>query len=210
MAKPTTQKRRRRAIGLLLFGALVVAAAVAWHKLGPYHFKTVEPGVLYRGGQQETYNLALLTGRYGFKTIVSLREPEERGSFPDWYEPEREFCKERGIRFYNIPLHGKEPPSPEQVRQWLAIMQDERNHPVFVHCAEGVVRTGALVALYRIALQHKDNRAAWEGLPHFGHDFADASMQPLQQFVLRFEPSGVDLAARPPRPAENAGGGRLR
>lgn len=195
-------KNIKTAIRLLVIGALAVAAVIiVWHKLGPYHFKTVKPGVLYRGGTQELYNLAFLTNRYHFKTIVSLRVPDEDGWFPDWYKAEKEFCQKRGIRFYNIPIRGKEPPSTEQVQQWLEIMEDQDQYPVFVHCAHGVVRTGVMVALYKIAIEHKDNRSVWEQLPRLGHDFTKPSMQWLKEFILHFEPSQIqDPSARRPLP----------
>jgi protein tyrosine/serine phosphatase len=185
----TSPVRRRAALYLLLAAVLVVAAGiVAYHKLGPYHFQTVTPGVLYRGGQQNLHILGLLADRYHFKTIVSFREPGADSQSSNWYEPEKEFCRKRGITFYNIPMHGKEPPSPEQVRQWLDIMRDRDRYPVFVHCAQGVIRTGAMVAVYQIGIEHRDNRTVWEQLPRFGHDFTQPSMEPLKEFILNFKP----------------------
>ena len=74
-------------------------------------------------------------------------------------------------------------------------MQDQDQYPVFVHCTYGVLRTGVMVALYQIAFQHKHNRAVWEQMPRFGHDFTKPSMQRLKEFILNFKSSQIQDAA---------------
>lgn len=184
-------KKRQCIIGTIILS--VVLISVGWHKLGPYHFKVVKKNVLYRGGSQEMYNLHYLQHKYDLKTIVSLRAKNEPGFRSDWYQKETDFCEDNDIQFYNIPMGGKEPPTDKQVKQWLGILNNESNYPVYVHCAQGVKRTGIMVALYEISINQKDPQMVWDELPRFGHDLDKESFQPLKDFVLNYSPNQNDM-----------------
>ncbi len=168
--------------------AVAIAAPILHHKLGPYHFKTVTKDVLYRSGSLRPYNFEKIMKQYHIKTVVSMRLPDEGDWMPDWYEMESQFCQANGIRFVNIPIKGKELPTTEQVQEWLDIVKDKDNQPVLVHCAQGVIRTGVMVALYRIACEQTPNKQAWDELPTFGHDFEHPKILALRDFVMQFNP----------------------
>ena len=42
----------------------------------------------------------------------------------------------------------------------MYILNDPANYPIFIHCRSGADRTGAMVALYRIAAQDWDGKKA--------------------------------------------------
>jgi protein tyrosine phosphatase (PTP) superfamily phosphohydrolase (DUF442 family) len=175
-------------LNLILFSLIFVtiSIAVAYHKLGPYHFRTVTPGVLYRAGNQRKYNLHHLVDKYNIKTIVSLRSIDEGGRRPDWFKEETLFCKKKNIHFFNIPMLGKTPPTPEQIDLWLSIVRDSANQPVLVHCAEGVVRSGYMVAIYEIVIRNQNNPSVWNSLSRFGHKFDNKNFLPMKNFILNF------------------------
>ena len=53
----------------------------------------------------------------------------------------------------------------------MAIVSDPKNQPVYVHCLYGSDRTGAMVALYRMALQQWSAKAAIEEMKNGGFGF---------------------------------------
>ncbi len=165
---------------------------VARHKLGPYHFKTVKDDVLYRCGSLRPYNLEYVAKKYGIKSIVSMRLQTEGDWEVNWYENEKNFCKENNLNFYHIPIKGKDLPTEADVKKWFEIMDDPANHPVLLHCEQGVVRTGVMVALYEIKYNGKSPKAAWDELPTFRHDFDKKSMMPLKEFVYSFKLEDYD------------------
>jgi protein tyrosine phosphatase (PTP) superfamily phosphohydrolase (DUF442 family) len=168
----------------LIIAAIIIA--VAYHKLGPYHFRIITPGVLYRAGNQRVYNLRYIVNKYRIKTIVCLRTIDEGGRRPDWFNEETSFCRENNIQFFHISMSGKTPPTPEQINHWLSIVQDSANHPILVHCAEGVARTGYMIAIYQIVVCGMDNLSAWKSLHQFGHKFDRNKYQVMKNFILNF------------------------
>lgn len=114
----------------------------------PGKFYEVIPGKIYRSEQPDSiYELANLKQARGLKTIINLRGEKiiQRDSSA---QVEAEFARNYGVKlvFINFEL----PPSDQNVKDLLAVLDDERNHPVLIHCEEGVVRTGLAVAVYRM------------------------------------------------------------
>ena len=109
------------------------------------HFVQVDDG-LYRGAQPSSDGVRQLA-RLGIKTIVSLRRPSRV------MKTERALAEELGIQWVNIPIFAWWRPSEAQIRQFLTIVTDPQQRPVFVHCRFGRNRTGVMVAVYRITQQ---------------------------------------------------------
>ncbi|WP_162136240.1 fused DSP-PTPase phosphatase/NAD kinase-like protein, partial [Zavarzinella formosa] len=135
-----------------------ISAAVCWACLGcqpstPRNFGVVKPGVLYRSGQvtAEEFGQALTDHR--IRTVVTLRPV--RGETPNSDVREEEICLARGIRYVRISPripngHAGESPLGPVAADFLQIMDDPANHPVWVHCTAGRDRTGAMCAAYRM------------------------------------------------------------
>lgn len=109
---------------------------------GIRRFAEIRPG-LARGGDPGEEGLRYLRGR-GYRTIVSfLTSPSESA-----------FVVQSGMQYVHIPmrsgLFGADPPTDDQVRQFLSIVQDSTRYPVFIHCHAGKDRTGAMSAIYRM------------------------------------------------------------
>lgn len=83
----------------------------------------------------------------GVKTVLSLR-CGKRGS-----TIEKSATEQAGMRYENIPLSYWKVPTEATIDRFLELMDDPKNHPVFVHCFHGADRTGLLVATYRISRQ---------------------------------------------------------
>ncbi len=112
---------------------------------GILNFSKVEDG-FYRGGCPTQEGLKYLK-QLGVKTIIDLRSGRcAVGS-------EKLKAEALGIRHINIPFRFfKLPPKDTDVRMFLQIAADIDSRPAFVHCQHGKDRTGAMVAVYRIAV----------------------------------------------------------
>ena len=98
---------------------------------------------LYRGGQPSLESLAALK-RLQIKTVVSLRWRKTRTA------EEQQRVTELGMKFINIGLNYWTLPSQKNVDEFLRVVDDEANRPIFVHCFHGADRTGVLIAMFRI------------------------------------------------------------
>ena len=108
------------------------------------NFGVVEQGILYRSAQPHPATLPWLR-RYGIKSVVNLREQQ--------YDDGAWALSVLGFENYlQIPIDNYAPPTDAQAQEFLQFVQDQRNWPVLVHCAEGKGRTGVLVALTRYAV----------------------------------------------------------
>lgn len=101
---------------------------------------------LFRGGQPHRGGMMILSGM-GIKTIINLCGEGETSS------SEEAEAKSSGLRYFNVPMSSWGRPSDEQVERVMALIDDQRNWPVMVHCRRGSDRTGAIIAVYRI--QHE-------------------------------------------------------
>ena len=116
---------------------------------------------LYRGAQPHTDGLQQLK-KLGITTIVDLR-----GENPQLRDSERQQAEALGIHFVNIPVSGWDPPSNEQVAQFLALFRNNQEK-VFVHCRFGDDRTGVFVAAYRMAYENWPAQQAMNEMYFFG------------------------------------------
>src|SRR5258708_3623517 len=98
----------------------------------------------YRGGQPDKDGLKLLAGT-GVHTIVDLRCEDK-----DRTDSERETAKSLGMQYISLPLSALHAPSDQQVTQFLSIIHNTTNQPVYVHCRRGSDRTGTMMAILRI------------------------------------------------------------
>jgi protein tyrosine/serine phosphatase len=98
----------------------------------------------YRGAQPKESDYKKLAAM-GIKTIIDLQQDGERN--------EQQLVEAAGMNFYRIGMSDKSWPAPEKADQFLKIVNDPANQPVFIHCHGGRHRTGIMTAIYRM---HKD------------------------------------------------------
>lgn len=107
------------------------------------NFHVVSAGV-YRGAQPTGEGIEWLA-RLGVKTVVSLRCGRRAALV------EKAAVEAAGMTYVNIPLSYWKIPNEQTIDQFLELVDDSANRPVFVHCFHGADRTGLLIATYRIA-----------------------------------------------------------
>lgn len=115
----------------------------------------------YRGAQpkQGDYqNLAAM----GIKTIIDLQQDGERN--------EQRMVEAAGMTFYRIGLSDKSWPSPEKAEQFLKIVNDPANQPVFIHCHGGRHRAGIMTAIYRMRHDGWDAERAYAEMKQYGFE----------------------------------------
>ena len=96
----------------------------------------------YRGAQpagQDYTDLSAL----GVKTVIDLTSDDND---PD----ERRMTEQAGMKYVRIPMTTHEPPTAGQLAEFLGIVNDPANEPVYVHCVGGRHRTGVMTAVYRM------------------------------------------------------------
>ncbi|MCP4003538.1 MAG: dual specificity protein phosphatase family protein [bacterium] len=106
-----------------------------------YNFGEVHEGQIYRSGQPSPLFLRWLVSKRGVRTLINLR-----GRTPGF---ESAFAAHHGLRLYSFNLSASRPPSQDDVERFLRIVRDPANHPLLVHCRNGVDRTGYMVGLVR-------------------------------------------------------------
>ena len=145
---------KRVCIAIAIFCCACAAAwsgGVKWWFV-PKRWEAVEPGVLYRSAAIDPRLLKPMWEKNGIKTVVVMGhdKPGNRQ-----HESERRVASELGIERVLFPLDGKGMgKSSSYVSALALILHAEREKkPVLVHCAEGVYRTGGVIALYRVLIQ---------------------------------------------------------
>ncbi|MBI3421561.1 MAG: tyrosine-protein phosphatase [Acidobacteria bacterium] len=106
----------------------------------------------YRGAQPEAGQYEQLKA-LGIKTVIDLRDDPT-----DFAKGKAEAA---GLRYLNMPLSDKKAPAEENVNKFLEYANDENNWPIFVHCAGGRHRTGAMTAVYRMTVDGWQIERAW-------------------------------------------------
>ena len=180
---------------VILTAALLLGSGLSFAQTAPdgvpnFHKVSIQ---VYRGAQPTDQGLLNLA-KLGIKTVIDLREADAHTL------AEKKVVEAAGMRFINIPMRGLGAPTAEQLSRVLTLFNDESAGPVFVHCRRGADRTGTVVACYRIAHDHWDNRAALQEARSFGMSWMERGMQ---NYVLRYKPDqpGASPVITPVTPA---------
>lgn len=118
----------------------------------------------YRGAQPKGDDFHALAA-LGVKMMIDLAregDPAEEAN-----------AKAAGINFVRIPMTTHEVPSPKVIAQFLQLVNDPANQPVYVHCIGGKHRTGVMTAIYRMTVDGWNAAKALAEMKQykFGADF---------------------------------------
>src|SRR4029450_8703332 len=104
----------------------------------------------------------------------------------------------RSMRFFRIPMTTHETPAAEKLEQFLRIVNDPVNQPVYVHCQGGRHRTGVMTAVYRMTADGWTPDQAFAGMKgyKFGADYLPAQ---FKRFVYTYHADVAATAAAPTR-----------
>jgi uncharacterized protein (TIGR01244 family) len=143
----------------------------------------------YRGAQPEAGDYADLAA-LGVKTVINLTSDDALAEEPA-------LVAAAGMKYVSLPMTTRVPPTPEQLAQFLGVVNDPAGQPVFVHCVGGKHRTGVMTAVYRMT-QH-----AWSAEQAFGEmkrfKFGPSFLHPeFKRFVYGFRVAPPSVPAAVP------------
>lgn len=118
----------------------------------------------YRGAQPTAGQYARLR-RQGIKTVIDLRD-DRKAEAP-------KSARAAGLAYFNLALAASGPATDAQTAEFLRLVNDPSNWPVYVHCTNGRNRTGALTAAYRITHDGWTADQAYDEMLRYG--FNDGS-----------------------------------
>jgi protein tyrosine/serine phosphatase len=129
------------AVALLLLCATVSAQEATGQMELPRFQQVGEK--LFRGGQPTDGGINKLHD-LGINTVINLRGASERT------RAEEKEVRALGLNYFNVPLPNWARPQHTRVARILELINAPENGRVFIHCKDGVDRTGMIVAIYRM------------------------------------------------------------
>lgn len=179
---------RTSAVALLALVLALPVAAQQGHSgsledIRIYNFGRVSE-TFYRGGQPVGRDFGSLA-TLGVKTVIDL---QQYGA-----DPEPSLVKDAGMQYYRIPMTTRIPPTDAQVAQFLQIVNDPAQQPVFVHCAGGRHRTGVMTAVYRMTEEGWTAEQAYREMKKY--NFGPSFLHPeFKQYVYAYRPMPQPVA----------------
>jgi len=172
-------------------GVVLILVLIALYRayFATYHFATVQSGALYRDGNRSAHEFLTALRKSRAKTVVMLVDDNEIAQ--PIFVRELAQCDELGVLVERIiiPLGGW--PTGDQVRRFIEIVTDKSRQPILVHCAQGVRRTGMMVAAYQESVLGYDNARTKSLILRFGH--SDRSINDVKRFIEIYDPNEREL-----------------
>lgn len=172
---PSAQYRRKMKVFVVISVATLVLLSVAYgvqtsqsnrppHWAQPMQMKGVPnlhkvSDALYRSAQPSKEGMKNLKSM-GIESVINLRSVHS----------DREEIGDTGLAYEHIYMKAWHPEEKEAVR-FLQIVTNPRRVPVIIHCQHGADRTGAMCALYRVAVQGWSKEEAIEEMMQGGFGF---------------------------------------
>jgi protein tyrosine/serine phosphatase len=189
-----TLPRSGMAALLLTVSLAIPAAAGDASKIRIDNFGQVN-ATYYRGAQPEGRDYADLAA-LGVKLLINLTGGDADAS-------EKALAERAGMRYVQIPMTTHQVPTSAQLAEFISIVADSANQPVFVHCVGGRHRTGVMTAVYRMTVDGWDAARAFAEMKQykFGSDFLHPE---FKRFVYDYPAMLAQAAAAVP--AQKSGG----
>lgn len=168
-------------LGLMLVGA----GLFVWrYFFDYYHYAEVDKGVLYRDGFITPRQFEMAVGASRAQMVISLLTDDEYSKQP--YKQQVDLILHSKLRWHitQVPLGGY--PTTEQVREVLDGITKTNHKPVLIHCAQGIRRTGMLVAAYQMSVMHWDKQKTKDAILAFGH--SDRTINDIKRFIDVYDP----------------------
>jgi protein tyrosine/serine phosphatase len=132
----------------------------------------------FRGAQPKGHDYRDLAA-LGVRTVIDLTSD-------DGQRDEPALAAAAGMKYVHIPMTMHTVPTPAQVAQFLTIVNDPENQPVFVHCVGGRHRTGVMTAVYRMVHDEWTPERAFVEMQQF--KFGSGFRHPeFKNFVLSYQ-----------------------
>jgi tyrosine-protein phosphatase SIW14 len=143
----------------------------------------------YRGAKPQGRDFSDLAS-LGVKMVIDLAAEGDRAEGTN--------VERAGMKFVRIPLPEGHAPSTAQLSQFMKLVDDSANQPVYVHCIGGKHRTGVLTAVYRMTHDGWTADQAFSEMKryNFGPVFLHASLKSyVYDFYAHLDKSNSPLLA---------------
>jgi protein tyrosine/serine phosphatase len=187
---------RVTASSMLLGLAFVASAAAAGVRID--NFGRVN-ATYYRGAQPEGQDYADLAA-LGVKTVINLTSDDAEANEPS-------MVKSAGMTYFQIPMTTHREPTSAEIAQFLKIVNDPKNQPVYVHCVGGRHRTGVMTAVYRMTNNGWSADQAFSEMKQYKYG-ADFLHSEFKQFVYAYPAELARVAAASTAAPAGAGAAR--
>jgi protein tyrosine/serine phosphatase len=142
--------------------------------------------IYYRGAQPRAGDYDDLSA-LGVRTVINLTSHDRDAA-------EQAMVEAAGMRYVQIPMTTRQPPTDAQLADFFSIVDDPASQPVYVHCVGGRHRTGVMTAVYRIGRHGWDAKQAFREMKQydFGADFLHPE---FKDFVFEYGAEATRKAA---------------
>jgi protein tyrosine phosphatase (PTP) superfamily phosphohydrolase (DUF442 family) len=145
----------------------------------------------YTRGSEPNHGGVTMLARLGVKTVVDLRSPY------DYTADIGEVAHQLGLGYHWLPMSVWDPPTDEQANEFVRVVSDQANAPVFVFCSDGLHRTGELSAIYRVAHDGWSVEQALAEMDGLGFNpYYYSLRQYVWTWARKFQPSAVPPTGR--------------
>jgi protein tyrosine/serine phosphatase len=131
----------------------------------------------FRGSQPKGDDYSSLAS-IGVKMVIDLTRDGEAA--------ENDLVQHAGMKFVRIPLTTSAAPPAVAVSQFLALVNDPVNQPVYVHCQGGRHRTGIMTALYRVTHDGWSADRAFAEMKEYEFEKGFVAHNALKNFLYDF------------------------
>lgn len=168
----------------------IVLGFLIWRQwFETYHFAVVDDGKLYRDGNRGPRELANMIRKVSPRTIVSLIDDSELADRekPEFAAEVELLRTKPDITLERIPIALGGWPDDSAIARFLEITTNPARQPVVVHCAQGVRRTGMMVAAYQLSVLGWSKDQTKAKMLTFGHSMR--TVGDVQRFIDVYDPT---------------------
>jgi protein tyrosine/serine phosphatase len=144
-------KKKKQSLAALWIILIAVAAVI--FLVRHFHIKNfhaVEPEVLYVSGQPRGMDYTRMLYKYHIAAIVNVRSASEHRD-KNWHNEEITWVRDNGVKYIELPVEKANYfPDEKTQDEFLAIMRDKNNLPVWLHGSGGEKRVPMLTAVWLI------------------------------------------------------------